>query len=71
MNEANPRPQHLFILRFWAASHDPAQPHWRGSIEQVPSGQKFYFTALSDLVDFIVLRLAAPANTAEKGKYTE
>ena len=52
------RPHHLFIVRFW---HEPSQAatggQWRGSVEHVPSGQRHYFAALNDLVDFIVLRI--------------
>jgi hypothetical protein len=49
--------QHLFIVRIWSESQGTATGHWRGSVEHVPSRQLFCFATLSDLNDFITLRL--------------
>lgn len=49
--------EHLFIVRVWQESAQIAAPHWRGSIEHVPSAQRVYFESLQDLTDFIALRL--------------
>ena len=55
---------HLFIVRIWAESEQAEQHRWRGSAEHVPSRQRFYFATLTDLNDFISLRLNLPAATA-------
>ncbi|MBN2149535.1 MAG: hypothetical protein JW726_19260 [Anaerolineales bacterium] len=61
MNDTTPRPQHLFLVRFWSEAQNISPAHWRGSVEHVSSGQKIYFTSLSDLNDFMTLRLNASA----------
>jgi len=43
----------MFILRFW---HEPSQKRpgaWRGSVDHVESGKRFYFARLDDLQAFI------------------
>jgi hypothetical protein len=43
----------MFILRFW---HEPSQERpgaWRGSVDHVDSGKRFYFARLDDMQDFI------------------
>jgi hypothetical protein len=54
---AQEQTQHLFIVRIWNESQQPVAGQWRGSVEHVPSRQQLYFAALSDLNDFITLRL--------------
>ncbi len=57
MPDSLQRVEHLFIVRIWQeASQDSGGP-WRGSVEHVPSSQRFYFASLNDLNDFITLRL--------------
>ena len=51
------RSHHLFIVRLWHEPGQAATSPWRGSVEHVPSGQRLYFVSLSDLSDFIALRL--------------
>ncbi len=47
------RQQHLFIVRMWQEPSEAAPPgQWRGSVEHVSSGQRFYFSALNDLTNF-------------------
>ena len=55
---------HLFIVRIWEEFEQAEKHRWRGSAEHVPSRQRFYFSALADLNDFISLRLNLPAATA-------
>ncbi len=57
------RPQHLFIVRMWSEAPASGPAQWRGSVEHVPSGQKFYFTSVRDLNDFIALQLSSPIQT--------
>jgi hypothetical protein len=65
MNETARRPQHTFIVRLWAESATgtavpapavAAAARWRGSVEQVPSAQRLYFTSLDDLIDFLIFQ---------------
>jgi hypothetical protein len=54
--------QHLFIVRIWLEQSNGQPPdQWRGSVEHIPSARRFYFTALSDLLDFIKRWLDDPA----------
>jgi hypothetical protein len=49
------RNEQLFMVRLW---HEPgASPQFRGLIEDVHSQQRFYFSSLSELNEFIRLRL--------------
>ena len=68
MNDTSARNQHLFIVRLWSEGHNIGPTQWRGSVEHIPSGQKFYFTSLSDMKDFISLHLSAPAQSLPNGK---
>ena len=65
------RPQHLFIVRMWSESDSPDSIHWRGSVEHIASGQKFYFTSVRDLDDFITLQLNTSIQSASKRKEIE
>jgi hypothetical protein len=48
------RDQHTFVLRVWRESTADA---WRGSVEEVGSGHRLTSARLTDLTDFIVVRL--------------
>ncbi len=61
MSDAADRPHHLFIVRLWRESGRTSPGQWRGSVEHVPSGRRLYFVSLSDLADFITLRLDGDA----------
>jgi hypothetical protein len=52
------RAQHVFIVRIWFEDALLPSISWRGSVQFVPAGSKFYFNSLSDLTDFLSLRLA-------------
>jgi hypothetical protein len=56
------RTEQLFLVRFWR-EQDAA---WRGYVEHVASKQRVYFSELSDLNEFLRLRLAdaKPAATS-------
>lgn len=68
MNETPSRPQHLFIVRLWSEMGNLPQAPFRGSVEHIPTGQKFYFTSLDDLSDFIALKAAVLPQSLSKGK---
>ena len=55
------RAEHLFIVRMWQEPSQALAARWRGYVEHVPSGQRLYFTSLTDLNDFIGQRLTRPA----------
>ena len=55
------RAEHLFIVRMWQEPSPAVAAHWRGYVEHVSSGQRLYFTSLTDLNDFISQRLQRPA----------
>jgi hypothetical protein len=67
LSEASDRPHHLFIVRLWRESGHPSPGQWRGSVEHVPSGRRLYFVSLSDLADFITLRLDADISRGVEG----
>ena len=51
---AQPEDRHLFIVRVWREDSQAApRGQWRGSVEQVPSGQRIHFVSLDALTEFI------------------
>ncbi len=54
---SNERRHHLFVVRMWYEPDQTSEGQWRGSIEHVSSGQQMYFISLTDMTDFIALRL--------------
>ncbi len=49
-----PEDRHLFIVRVWREGSQSAPGgQWRGSVEQVPSGQRIHFVSLDTLTEFI------------------
>ena len=42
------------MVRLWREEH---RPEWRGSVEHVGTKRRYFFSNLSDLIDFIRLRL--------------
>ncbi len=51
---APPEDRHLFIVRIWREDSQAAPGgQWRGSVEQVPSGQRIHFVSLDALTEFI------------------
>lgn len=55
--EAGNRDEHLFIVRIWQEAGRRLSQEWRGSVEHIPTRQRFYFASFSDLTDFIARRL--------------
>jgi hypothetical protein len=50
------RNEELFVVRLWREQQAPSRS-WRGSVEHVGSKRRYHFSNLSDLIDFIRLRL--------------
>ncbi len=67
--DTKPAPlQHLFVVRMWSETAEENQIPLRGSVEHIPSGQKFYFTSLNDLSDFIALQAVVSSQPISKEK---
>lgn len=50
----------VFLVRMWARETErPTEQEWRGSIQEINSGLRFYVTETRDVADFIAARLAA------------
>jgi hypothetical protein len=62
MEPTSEREQHVFVVRVW---RDDAAGAWRGTIVDVESGQRLSSTDLTDVGDFIRLRL--PENEPTSG----
>jgi hypothetical protein len=60
MNENRARSQHLFVVRMWSETYGDNPTQWRGSVQHISSGQRYYFISMHDLNDFISLNLTAP-----------
>jgi hypothetical protein len=57
--EPQRRCQRVFVVRVWQEAGRPARVDVRGSVLDLDSGRKFFFSGLRDLHDFLTLRLAA------------
>lgn len=51
------RDEQLFLVRLWHDGSERRAGDWRGYVEHVTSKQRMYFSDLSDLNDFLRLRL--------------
>lgn len=55
MTKTRDRAEHLFMVRLW---REPgSSPQVRGVVEDVGAQQRFYFSTLAELNEFIRLRL--------------
>lgn len=57
MSDNTQRQQLVFIIRIWVETGQSIVEQWRGSIEQVPSGERRFFNSLENLSAFILSRL--------------
>ena len=48
----------VFVLRVWSEAGSGVSRTTRGSVVELGSDRRFFFTQLADLKDFISLRLA-------------
>ena len=44
-------------MRMWLERSTPQRDAWRGSIQDVVNGRKFYVTGPGEIADFITVRL--------------
>ncbi len=54
------RYERVFVLRVWRETGEGSPSAMRGSVLEVGSERRYFFTQLADLKDFLSLRLAAP-----------
>jgi hypothetical protein len=52
------RYERVFVLRFWREADGAAASALRGSVIELESGRRFFFSGLRDLHDFLSLRLS-------------
>jgi hypothetical protein len=63
------RTEHRFMVHMWLETTANGEGQWRGAVDHVGSGRRYYFASLGDLSDFIRLRLSEqpvpPASRSE------
>ncbi len=47
------RREHVFILRYWDDGSASAAPAWRGLVQHVPGGERFYFSDPAALAQYV------------------
>ena len=52
------RYERAFVVRFWREADGAAASALRGSVIELESGRRFFFSGLRDLNDFLSLRLS-------------
>ena len=52
------RYERSFVVRFWREADGAAASALRGSVIELESGRRFFFSGLRDLNDFLSLRLS-------------
>jgi hypothetical protein len=56
--EKKTRRELVFVVRMWLQGESDSEGgNWRGSIQEVDSGKRFYIVGKHDIVDFIDARL--------------
>jgi hypothetical protein len=58
------REDHLFVLRVWREAA-ASSPSWRATIEHIPTGARLSSADLTEIDDFIRLRLSDERDLAE------
>jgi hypothetical protein len=53
------RLERVFVVRVWREAGMVGRADVRGSVHELETGQKFFFSGLRDLHDFLTLRLDA------------
>lgn len=51
--------ERVFVMRVWREGGAGSESAMRGSVVELGSGRRFFFTQLADLKDFLSLRLTA------------
>lgn len=64
IEKAGRRLERAFTLRLWCERGETAPSAVRGSIVELESGRRFFFAQISDLEEFLRLRVAALVDPA-------
>lgn len=65
------RGKEAFLLNLWVCPDTPeisGQPRWRGSIEDLATKQRLYFSGLNDLVAYLSARIGGAGRPAENDR---
>ena len=63
------RREQLFLVRiWWEPSAATSAGAWRGRVEDVSNGERSYFAALPDLVEFIDERLGVEVDGTQRAQ---
>jgi hypothetical protein len=57
-NDTPRRYERVFVVRVWREANGAAGAALRGSVIELESGRRFFFSGLRDLHDFLSLRLS-------------
>jgi hypothetical protein len=49
----------VFLVRMWREGDSQNEGDWRGSVQEVESGTRFYVSQTRDISDFVAARLAS------------
>jgi hypothetical protein len=59
------RRSHLFTVRLWAEEIGDGQTEWRGRVQQVTSGEAYYFRDWPTLIAHLLKMLNMPARAGD------
>jgi len=51
------RPSHLFTVRVWRTRLDDGRTEWRGQVQHVLSGERYYFRDWASLITHLLSML--------------
>ncbi len=60
--DEQPRPTHFFTVRVWLEKLADGQTEWRGKVQHVLTGERYYFRAWPTLIAHLVAMLPDEAN---------
>ncbi len=56
MDHDDQRTEHVFLVRMWQ-ERGGGDPQWRGSVQHVATGRRFFVGGAGEVGDFIALQL--------------
>lgn len=64
------RNEHRFMVRVWLETAAGTSGQWRGVVDHIGTGRKVYFSDMTDLMDFIRLRMTetSQSSSADEAK---
>jgi hypothetical protein len=58
------RSEHRFVVRIWLEAAAGTGGQWRGVVDHIGTGRKVYFSDMTDLMDFIRLRMTETSQSS-------